>query len=333
MKIPSPHRLTPELLDLIQKLEVNKQIIDSVSIAPEIEKNIKREALLKSSLFSAKIEGNRLDFEQIRRETLVNPKEKEKIEVANILKAIDWLDKRSKKKGRIIKKDILELHRLTMNSLIFEDKLGRFRREPGAIFNQAGVAVYLSPPFSKIPELINELLSYINSPKEKNAFIKAALAHLSFEKIHPFLDGNGRVGRLLFQMILTKEGYQMKNLIMIEEYINEHKDDYYYFLDVSEKESTQYLEFVLEGLWQQTEKIKEAIFQKRKNGPEEKLLPRRMEILNIIKDHHLVSLDFIQRRFLSVNPRTLRYDLKKLVEEGFVIKKGKTRGVFYAPKE
>lgn len=125
----------------------------------------------------------------------------------------------------------------------------------------------------------------------------------------------------------------MKNLVAIEEYINEHKDDYYYFLDVSKKEATEYLEFVLEGLWQQTEKIKEIIFQKRQAGPEEKLLPRRMELLKIIKDHRLVSFDFLYRRFLLVNPRTLRYDLKKLVEAGFIIKKGKTRGAFYAPKE
>jgi len=333
MKIPPSYSLTPKIAELIQKLEVNKQIIDSVSIAPEIEKNIKRETLLKSSLFSAKIEGNRLDFEQIKRETLFNPQEKEKIEVANILKALNWLNRKTNKGGKITKKDILELHRITMNSLIFEDKLGRFRREPGAIFNQAGVAVYLSPSFSEIPELMERLLNYVNSPKGKNIPVKAALAHLSFEKIHPFLGGNGRVGRLLFQMILMREGYQMKNLVAIEEYINEHKDDYYYFLDVSKKEATEYLEFVLEGLWQQTEKIKEIIFQKRQAGPEEKLLPRRMELLKIIKDHRLVSFDFLYRRFLLVNPRTLRYDLKKLVEAGFIIKKGKTRGVFYAPKE
>jgi Fic family protein len=333
MKIPPSYSLTPKILDLIQKLEINKQIIDSVSIFPEIEKNIKREALLKSSLFSAKIEGNRLDFAQIKNQTIANSGQKEKMEIANILKALAWLNTKVGKERKITQQDILELHRITMKSLVFDDQLGRFRREPGAIFNQAGVAVYLSPPFLKIPELMGEFLDYINSPKEKNVPVKAALAHLSFEKIHPFSDGNGRVGRLLFQMILGKEGYQMKSLVTIEEYINEHKDDYYYFLDVSQKEATDYLEFILEGLRQQTEKVKDVIFQKEQNEPEEKLLPRRREILNIVKDHHLVSFDFLQRRFLAVNARTLRYDLKKLAQEGFIVKKGKTRGVFYAPKE
>jgi len=333
MKIPPGYRLTPKISGFMEKLEINRQIIDSISIPPEIEKNIRRESLLKSSLFSAKIEGNPFTFEQIQRETLINSKQKEKIEIANILKAINWLGRRFKKGKQLIKKDILELHRLTMNSLIFEADLGEFRREPGAIFNQAGIAVYLAPSPQKIPQLIDQLLNYINGKKEKNMPIKAALAHLSFEKIHPFADGNGRVGRLIFQAVLAKENYQMKNLVTIEEYINEHKDEYYYFLDASKKEATEYLEFILEGLWSETEKIKEIIFQKHQVRPEESLLPRRLEILYIIRDHKLVSFDFLQRRFLLVNPRTLRYDLKKLADTGFIIKKGKTRGVFYSPKE
>lgn len=333
MKIPLTYKFTSKIAGLIEKIEINKQIINSVSIVPEIEKNIRRESLLKSSLFSAKIEGNSFNFEQIRKETLINPKQKEKIEIVNILKAINWLGKRFAKREKLVKKDILELHRLTMNSLIFETDLGKFRRETGAIFNQAGVVVYLAPSPQDISLLIDQLLDYINSKKEKNIVIKAALAHLSFEKIHPFSDGNGRVGRLIFQTVLTKDNYQMKNLVAIEEYINEHKDDYYYFLDTSKKDATEYLEFILEGLWIQTEKIKEIIFQKRQVTSEENLLPRRLEILHIIRDHKLVSFDFLQRRFLIINPRTLRYDLKALADAGYILKKGKTRGVFYSPKE
>jgi len=332
MRIPPKYKFNPKISELVQKLEINRQIIDSVQIAPAIEKNIRRESLLKSSLFSAQIEGNPLTFEQTQRELLVDPKKREKIEIANILKAINWL-KRSFKKGKqLAKKDILELHRITMSQLIPEGDLGRFRREPGAIFNQAGIAVYLAPPAGGIPKLVDQLLGYINSQQEKFAPIKASLAHLSFEKIHPFLDGNGRVGRLLFQAILVKDNYQMKNLVTIEEYLNEHRNEYYYFLDISKKDATNYLEFILEGLWSQTEEIKKVIFQKQQPKPEDSLLPRRLEILNIIRDHKLVSFDFIRRRFLKINPRTLRYDLKKLAEDGFIVKRGKTRGVFYSPK-
>ena len=65
---------------------------------------------------------------------------------------------------------------------------------------------------------------------------------------------------------------------------------------------------------------------------EENLLPRRAEILGIIRDHRLVNFDQIRRRFMGVNERTLRYDLKKLADNGFIRKLGNTKGVYYEPK-
>lgn len=59
------------------------------------------------------------------------------------------------------------------------------------------------------------------------------------------------------------------------------------------------------------------------------LLPRREEIYYVIKDHVLVNFDAVRRRFMAVNPRTLRYDLKELQNAGFIRKRGKTRGAVY----
>lgn len=64
---------------------------------------------------------------------------------------------------------------------------------------------------------------------------------------------------------------------------------------------------------------------------EDLLLPRRFEILQIIKDHQQVSFNFIKRRFMAVSDRLLRYDLKKLQEAGFIKKRGVTRGAVYEP--
>ena len=66
---------------------------------------------------------------------------------------------------------------------------------------------------------------------------------------------------------------------------------------------------------------------------EDSLLPRRFEILQIIKEHKRVSFDFIQRRFLMVSGRLLRYDLMKLKEAGYIRKRGVTKGVVYEPRE
>lgn len=59
------------------------------------------------------------------------------------------------------------------------------------------------------------------------------------------------------------------------------------------------------------------------------LLPRREEIVHIVRDHKLVNFDQIRRRFVGINERTLRYDLKKLKDAGFILKRGATKGVYY----
>jgi len=65
---------------------------------------------------------------------------------------------------------------------------------------------------------------------------------------------------------------------------------------------------------------------------ERSLFPKRYEILQVIKEHRQVSFDFIQRRFMGVSPRLLRYHLKKLTDSGFIIKRGVTKGALYEPK-
>lgn len=62
------------------------------------------------------------------------------------------------------------------------------------------------------------------------------------------------------------------------------------------------------------------------------LLPRRAEILAVIRDHKLVKFDFLRRRFMGISPRMLRYDLKKLTDARLIRKRGKTNGVYYEAK-
>lgn len=204
-----------------------------------------------------------------------------------------------------------------MNGLSEKEDLGLFRKDVSAIFNSAGIAIYLPPRPSQILPLINKLVAFINGQKESFAPVKACLTHFVFEKIHPFLDGNGRVGRLLLQAVLQKWGYGMKGLIPIEEYLDNHRALYYQALESTEKDVTDYLEFMLEAIDQTALKAKALVLEKR------------AEILNIIKDHKLVNFDAIRRRFLNVPERTLSYDLKKLQDSGLIRKRGVTNGVYY----
>lgn len=324
MLIPPKYFLTPKIAQLLAEIEGARAVVDSVGIAPEIEQNIRRSSTLRSALYSARIEGNDLSLEEV----LNNPsRNQKKIEVFNILKAQGFVLDRGQKDLAI--KDILTLHRLVLENLYPKSDLGQFRGEAEAIYNAAGIAIYLAPPPRQIKSLLERLIKFVNVGKEAIVVLKACLAHYSFEKIHPFQEGNGRVGRLLLQLILRKYKYHLRGLLNLEEYLDNHRSEYYRSLEESEKDVTEYLEFMLEAINWGAQNAKAAVLEKQQAEASDYLLPRRAEILNIIKDHQLVNFDFLRRRFMSVNERTLRYDIKKLQDAGFIHKRGTTNGVYY----
>ncbi len=324
MVIPPKYQLTPKIVKLLQRIEVLKEIINSIPIQPEIEINIRRQSTLKSSLYSARIEGNILTLDNLTGSI----ESRQKKEVFNILKALNSINK--KHNPHLTSAQILKLHQIVMNGLIDKNELGRFRSEPSAIFNSAGQAIYLAPRPNLVPSLINQLVDFTNSNQEQIIPIQAALSHFAFEKIHPFIDGNGRVGRLLIQIVLAKNHYNFKGLLSLEEFLDNNRQKYYEYLEKNDQDITEFVEFILEAIANSANTIKEQILKKDVQA-EDLLLPRRTEILNIIRDQQLVNFDQIRRRFLLVNERTLRYDLKKLADAGLIRKLGTTKGVYYQP--
>ncbi len=324
MVIPPKYFLTPKITQLLQSIEVSKEVINSLEIPKDLETNIRRKSTLKSSLFSARIEGNTLTLDELPK---ASSKSQRTQEVFNILKALNWIYE-SRLKDLTIR-DILKLHQLVMEGLVEKQDLGKFRTSLGAIFNSVGIAIYLPSRPSQVLPLIKKLIKFSNLEKEQFIPIKAALTHYTFEKIHPFLDGNGRVGRLLLQAVLQKEGYGMKGILPLEEYLDNHRSEYYSVLESTEKDVTDYVEFILESIAETAKAVKEQFLKKDVVKIEDLLLPRRAEILNIIKEHGMINFDTIRRRFLSVNERTLRYDLKKLLDAGLIRKRGTTKGVYY----
>lgn len=322
MKIPPQYQITDKILSLISQIDSYKLFFNSFEIPPIQKEKIERVSLLKSSLFSAKIEGNSLTMEEIN----YTNDEKQKREILNIFKAAKYIQQNINKGTKINQEIIQKLHTIVMVGL--SPETGQLRTEMGTIFNQAGVAVYVSPPPQKIKNLITALIEYINQQKEF-PLITVFLSHLIFEKIHPFVDGNGRVGRLLIYTLLKSKGYDFKLFIPIEEYLENNKTDYYYFLDIGLKHTNGYLEFILTAFLKELEKMKQTIELEINKKDIILLPPRQEEILNIIKDHQVVSFDFICRRFLNVPKRTLRYDLKKLADRKIIIKIGKTKGSYY----
>jgi Fic family protein len=323
MLIPPKYFLTASIGKLIADIEANKEVVDSITTPHEVEQNLRRKSTLASSLFSARIEGNSTTLDDYSR---LPSRDQKRIEINNILKAINWIFERSARD--ITVKDILTLHSIALKGIEYEE-LGRFRKKHEGIFTPSGIIVYHAPPPSQIEKLMDRLTKYANSDKETFAPIRAVVAHYIFEKIHPFTDGSGRVGRLLLLMVLAKSGYGFKGILPFEEMIDKHRETYYKMLEEPERDVTNYVEFMLETIRDASSSTKKSILQKEAPQAADYLLPRRAEIFTIVKEQKMVNFDQLRRRFIKVNERTLRYDLKKLQDAGLIRKLGTTKGVYY----
>ena len=329
MKIPPKYELTSKSIYYLTQIEASKAIFNNTNIPQKVVENLTRQSLLKSSLYSAKIEGNKLILEEAENLKRLDPDLQERIEVENILSAFSYIMSTNLELPLDVG-FILKLHAIVLRGLKPKNEIGRMRKEPNAIFNQAGIAIYLAPPPSDLPKLLHELIVFINQESDVLIPVKAFLSHLLFEKIHPFEDGNGRVGRLLVQSILAKGNYHFGYLLSFEEILNNKKGHYYDLLERSEP--SLFIEFMLEIMFEKLKELKTEVLNKTSFTSEDILLPRRREILSIVRDHKEISLESIQRRFLKVPARTLRYDLHCLEKDGYIFKIGITRGVLYKAK-
>ena len=297
-------------------MKINFENLKSI---PELEEKIRRESRTKSALYSARIEGNPLHPSQI---IDTDSDDTYQVEVKNLHKAYNFIYQSDNNKP-ISLELVKELHLKTMVNL--SPMAGKFRQEPWAIFDQNGNAIHLAPPYFKVPDLMQEFVNYINNLSDHPAII-SAISQFIFEKIHPFADGNGRAGRLISAYILKQNNYHLRGLIHFEEYTDNHRQDYYYALEPS-SDMTEFIEYFLKSLVSTGKLILKQLQNPATAG---KSLPfRRQEILNIITDHPNCSFDFLQRRFANVNPKTLHYDIKKLIDLSLVTKIGATRGALY----
>lgn len=317
MDINYRYKLTPHINDLLQSLQVNRRLIDLLPSLPHIEHHLRHQSILKSALFSARIEGI----------GHASPQDASKLEVQNILSATNWLHSVAGP-HRLSLQVMRQFHRRVLNNL--SPDAGEFRHDASAIFNQAGVAIYFTPPPIEIKPLLAQLIRYAR--RISITPVRAAVFHSGFERIHPFLDGNGRVGRLVSTLILKQDGYDFRGLINLEEYLDANRSAYYDLLNLTDKDITVWVEFFINGLVDQSNQVINKL-QHQTEDVTSTLLPRRQEILQIIRDHQQISFDFIRRRFLLIPASTLRYDLRQLINHNLVKKIGVTRGALYSPAE
>jgi len=236
-----PYDITKKILKLISSIsekigEVNANYLSKQS--PQLRKQNR----IKTIHSSLQIEGNTLSEEQItaliENKRVIGP-EKDVLEVLNAIKVYEKLEEFKFSSD----KSFLKAHFQLMNGLI--ESAGKYRKQGVGIVK--GIKVeHIAPPFENVPYLMKDLFEYLKDDEELT-LIKSCVFHYEMEFIHPFLDGNGRMGRLWQTVILMTE-YPVFEFLPFETLISKTQDEYYKSLALSDQsgKSTYFIEYMLE---------------------------------------------------------------------------------------
>jgi len=214
---------------------------------------------IQEAVLSSRIEGTQATLEEVLEyEALPKkdaPRQQDILEILNYRNALDYAVGYLQKKPLSINL-VREIHSILLDSVRGKYKArGQFRTtqnyigRPGTPIEQAS---YIPPPPEKVMELLSNLEKYINS-EEKDPLVQLAIVHAQFESIHPFLDGNGRVGRILIPLFLMEKKLLGSPVFYISAYLEAHRDTYYDRLSAITKENTweEWITFFLSAVVEQ----------------------------------------------------------------------------------
>ena len=213
--------------------EANRQIgeLNAYSLLiPNVDLYIKMHVKIEANK-SSRIEGTRTTVEEdLLDVTDINPEKRDDWEeVQNYVKATNYGVERIKNGFPVCTRLIRELHKILMQGVRGEHKTpGEFRTSQNWIGgSMPSNAVYVPPPHTEIAECLTDFEKFINNEEiDTPDLIKIAILHYQFESIHPFLDGNGRIGRLLIPLYIQSKGMLDKSCLYISDYIERNKDTY-----------------------------------------------------------------------------------------------------------
>jgi Fic family protein len=334
MKIPS-FTITLEINNRIAEIERIKTIVEHSSILPELEISLRYRSTVEAIHSSTTIEGNPLnknEVEKVIQGQVINAPEYAVVEVTNYKKALDWLTEREQTKKAIGKKDILKLHEITMKSLLPTKKVGRLRSGPVYIVNELEgkeSLEYTGPNASKVPKLVDELTTWLDSTEvEKyHPILTAALLHYVFVSIHPFSDGNGRVTRLLTLLYLRQMGYGFRNALVPEVYYMNNRLKYYEALSMGETfearmqaDATPFVDFFTRGFVEVASMLRQDISigsLVKSTDASLRLSREELQILDYIGQFGAITLretiDILEKPRRTVQRRLQEMAEKKLI--------------------
>jgi Fic family protein len=245
----TPLKIDKEMTDLLFQANNSLLRLDSLGYALPDYENFIGTYIQKEALLSSQIEGTRATMEDLFISGNVSPvkRNREVIPVFNYIEALKHGRKRLQELPMCLRL-IREMHEILLQGAEGGSKNpGQVRTAPVII---GGTSGYVPPPADELGGLLSDFEKYLNEENEEHPLIKCALIHYQFEAIHPFLDGNGRIGRLLITLYLLWKNIIEEPLLYLSYYFKKYRQEYYDRLNwVSSKgDFEQWVMFFLKGI-------------------------------------------------------------------------------------
>ena len=275
---------------------------------------LRRKTRIKSIHSSLAIENNQLSLFQV--EDVINGKmvigeQKDIQEVKNAYKAYEEIDNINPYSVDDLKK----IHGIL--TFLIEDDAGKFRNHGEAVYD-GNVQIFMAPPHTMVPILMDNLFNWMNEAKDKvNPLILSSIFHYEFVFIHPFSDGNGRTARL-WQTAILANWKELFKYIPIESIIRKHQDDYYIAIQNCNNagNSNEFIEFMLKVI----DEAVDGVIIEQETTQE----TTQENILKLIKKNPNITQTEMAK-ILGITRDGISYNIKQLKNKGIIERVGATK--------
>ncbi|MDH4261834.1 MAG: Fic family protein [Spirochaetia bacterium] len=306
--------------------------------------------LTNEAVLSSKIEGTIATVEDVYIYEAQNiysektEKEKDIQEIINYRKAVEVAVAELRTKP-ISENFIKRLHYILMDSVRGENKQrGEFRKTQvhiGKIGSPTEEASYIPPIASKIPSLFSNFEKYIHSEEEQDELVQTSIVHYQFEAIHPFLDGNGRIGRLLIPLILYEKKLLPYPILYISSFFEKNRAEYYSHLNNVSNNSdwVGWIKYFLKALESQAIQTKNKVYEMGVLYEKMKIVINKLsstfaiELLDILQSKPVINYNSV-KDLIDASPQTIYNLIEKFCEAGVLSEiPGKKRNKTYIYSE
>jgi Fic family protein len=328
-------RITPYLVNLIDEASSLKTWIELAPLQVAWLPLMQKDARTKLAHFSTSIEGNPLNLHQVKaiaRGEQIGVGSQEQNEVLNYLKAVHWLEHNHQKE---INEDlILALHKIIAYNLLPVEKIAHYKLKQNFVVNENKIRVYTPTSPRETPLAMKELMTWLNSIEvlKLHSIIVCAITHHRFVSIHPFVDGNGRLARLLGTMVLYQREFDLHHIFSLDEFFADDRQRYYQKLQQArelDNDLTLWIEYVAEGIVTTLRKVRKRIedLQVTSNYPVH-LSSRQEDALRLLRDSQYLHVSELIHE-LKVSRARVNQLLTPLIKSGLITKEGESRATRY----